>query len=168
MKKIVITFLFIAISFLINAQSSVNYTNAVKFNDAIVDYQMGIKKYMDTFINAVVSKNFEAGEIERINFIKSSKEKTASVNLMKGNFKGADEFRKAAIALFNFYALCGENEFKELAILFKGKFTEEDIKKIKALQDAITQKEKEFDAAFLGAQKKFAELNGFKIESSKQ
>jgi hypothetical protein len=166
MKKITLAFLLVISYTIVAAQPKPVFKNAVAYNDYIINLQMGIMNSITAFTATFDSTSKPYTESKRMALVVNCKNSIAKLKLMPA-YKTNTGFRNAAIELFAFYQLTAETNYKKMTdILFKAKITDADRGIMDALIKAVSEKESVLDKAFLGEQKKFANENNIRLNTT--
>lgn len=162
MKQFVVPFLLFL--FLVNLATAqqIKFSNAIEYNDYIVQQQLNIQSAMTAFNETV--NNSEKPEINtaRLKVVDESRTATKNIRNMPP-FKGQTAFRDAAANLFEFYTKVTSTTYAEMIdLMFSEKADRSE--KMEALVNKITADEKVYDDKFLAAQQAFAKAHNFKLE----
>jgi hypothetical protein len=137
---------------------------AVIFNNQITNEQISIQDKENDLI-----KKIAEGDVQNVNLsLKSFLEQVdSSTNLVKAlpKFDGKDDFKNQALIYFAIYKSIGENEYKNISILYeKGEaYSEDDENRAKDLCKKKDEKREKAFENFKLAQAKFAEYYHFSL-----
>ncbi len=162
MKQFLSLLFVLSMSNFIARAQTVNFRNAVEYNDFIVSQQQNILNAM-TIFNETVSKEGKT-EIDAARLRVVDESVNAAKNIRKmPPFKGQTGFRDAAASLFDFYTKVTSTTYTKLIDLM---FSEDADRtdKMNVIVANITEEEKKFDDKFLSAQKAFAKAHHFRLE----
>lgn len=145
------------------------FTKAAEYNDFIINEQTRIAKAIQAF-NNIFASSTDTAEIHR-----KCRDITAQANdsykqlLLTDPFSGDTALLKHSKVLFAFYAKIAANEFRQIVdVYYDNKRTQEEKNKLlNELVQAITEKEKVYDANFQKAQKAFAEKHNMQLTENK-
>ncbi|HBS86500.1 MAG: hypothetical protein A2W91_19985 [Bacteroidetes bacterium GWF2_38_335] len=161
MKKLFLI-LFAIIPFVINAQDE-DWDDPIFYNDFIVEQQTDLMTLILEMNTAL-----ETGTAEEVyTALNQLQERTARAIDELDNMpchKGDCEMIDAARKLFAFYALIFEDDYnKMIKLALKTELTDVELTEFSEIQSGIVTREAALDEAFLGAQKRFADKNGFTL-----
>lgn len=142
------------------------FATAVEYNDFIIGQQEKVSKTILSMSDVMSTEKINYDDlIARYNdFGKECKKALDTIKTMD-EFNGNKAFRDEAIKLFEFYYEIYQKDYKELAnILVKGKnVTNNDLSRMKEIQESITKRENIREGAFADEQNKFAVENNMQI-----
>ena len=148
-------------------QAQTTFTDAVSYNDYIVDNQdkIGVEllKFMDLFADGASEERFKEVHLVVLLKIEEAIKATKAMPAYDGNLRLKD----ASVNLFSFYKSVVEKEYKELMdIYIAGVFNEETSKQMELLIASISQREEAFDKEFATAQEEFSKKHNFSLEEN--
>lgn len=138
------------------------FSNAVQYNDYIVQQQQNILTVMNAFNETVGKGEKPAIDAARLRVVAESRTAAKNVRQM-APFKGQTTFRDAAVSLFDFYVKVTSTTYVEMIDLMFSE-REDRADKINALVANITEDEKKYDEKFLSSQQAFAKAHDFRLE----
>lgn len=164
-KYLVLLWIVLAVALLFSCSNTNGL--AIDYNDRIIGLQSKIMKSMIDF-----SKTFSTNDTALME--KKYTELLASIDsaLTEAEalppFNESNEFRDAAIRLFEFYDDVAKNEYGEIVeIFYQENVTEADADRIQALAEDISERERVLDQQFATVQKAFAKENGILLSDNK-
>lgn len=160
-----LTLLLLFSSLFLKAQTSYSFHNAIEYNDYIVGKQTLIGTYIND-INIVVSDSLSTVDDARTTLRSAIAKTKVIIDDVRNmpDWNGNTELRESAVALFNFYLSCFENEYASMIeLVYKEDLSETEAEQLDALMAQVTEKEKGFDDRFAKAQENFAKANNFTL-----
>jgi hypothetical protein len=156
--------LFITFHLLVTFSSfSQNNTEAIKFNDDLVNFQNQIGEQI-VYFNSVVG--LENASFETVNPVLNELVKTVNEVILKAEklkpYDNNIELKNAFMDLFKFYQRTVNTEYKEIVKII---FVDEkmDVDRVNLLIDKVTQEEAVLDAKFKSVQNAYALKYKFKL-----
>ncbi len=143
----------------LNAQPANLYSDAVVYNDFIVEEQAKIGEAIMEFTNSFSDEDLSEARVrqtyqELLDIIAAT---VTKIEELKG-FGGSTKLRDASLQLFLFYDRIVKNQYKELLeLMLKPAFEAADEDRYRELVDSITSEEAGYDEKFAEAQGEFAE-----------
>lgn len=148
------------------AAAQTTYKTAIEYNDYIVGEQDKVGDLIAKFNTYISDDDYAtARTLLAVDMKKQAQSTLKNVKNMPG-WKGDVALRDAAVALFQFYLDCIQNEYVEmLNIVSKdaAAINQADYDRLDVILKNIVDKENGLDAAFEAAQTNFASKNGFTL-----
>lgn len=144
------------------------FTDAVEYNDYIVDHQNEIGRKIIQFNEVMADENVSREALNPYyeQMLAVTQDAVNQVKAMPP-YKGNTELRDSAVDLFSFYLGIFREEYVEmLDIVFAESPSEEDFTRMETIMTDIGEEEKGYDEKFGAAQTRFAELHGFTLEEN--
>lgn len=149
----------------VNAQSVKE--RAMDYNDVIVDAQNNIGLELLKFNQGMSKLPEDSVRQMRKEIIDVIIASTDTVRQL-GEFEGNDEFRAAAIELFDYYREAVMIDYKDvLDLLYAGVVTHERMSKMEDIFAGIAYQQAKLDKKYTDAQARFAEQFGFDIGANR-
>lgn len=161
-------FLLPALLFTSQMAMAQSFSNAIDYNDYIVDLQNQIAYKILTFNEqmALEESTLESIQPYYDDLVETSKECLVKLKNIEA-FEDDAELKPAAVNLFDFYVRCFSTSYNEmLHIVYRTELNDEDYNELNTILEKVTSEEGQYDEDFNSAQIRFAEKYDFTLDEN--
>ncbi|MEZ5010045.1 MAG: hypothetical protein R2753_17990 [Chitinophagales bacterium] len=155
--------LILILAFSITGCQQINSKQSVAINDSVIVHQKKLMASLETFVQALESKEMSAIENGLEALQKSANDGITAVKAMESP-NCDDQFLPASIELFDYYQKAAETEYKTIGYLYGiDSISYEQYDSLQVLIEDFKANQKSVNDRFLKAQRLFADNCDFKL-----
>lgn len=153
---------FLSVGSLLQAQQ---FKDAVAYNDYVVEQQLEIQDKMVAFNEAIGNPELTMADIRPYHtaLLAQCESAVKKIKAMPP-YEGNTALRDNAKALYEFYTVIVREDFEKMMVIVTNpEASPEDYAVLESILNKVTESEKAYDEAYLGAQEAFAAKHNFKL-----